>query len=261
MNEDKLIMAIAEDKLNQCYNNYMITNTAFLDMRQQSVCKKALINNAEIKGFFYGGYLDAERRMAVFIPNYVDVNEERALYKYFIDNEENNPLALIRVKHSGYKELSHRDYLGSLLGLGIKRESIGDIIVSKKGADIIVLREMAEFLLTNYDKAGRTYLEIRLEKIENIIIPEGHVEEKSDTVASLRIDNVMASAFGLSRSNATNAIKSGLVFINNLQIEKPEKMVSQGDKLVLRGKGKVILKEIGGSTRKGRTFITFTVMK
>ncbi|MHC1723477.1 MAG: RNA-binding protein [Aminipila sp.] len=261
MNEDKLIVAIAEDRITQCQENYMITNTGFLDMRQQTLCKKLLSGNTDVKGFFYGGYSDAERRIAIFIPEYIEAETEAQLHEYFIKNKADNPLTLIRAKHSGYKDLSHRDYLGSLIGMGIKREAIGDILVYKGGADVLVLREMADFLLTNYGKAGKTYLELTLEVIENIIIPEGHVVEKSDTVASLRLDNVVASAFGISRGNATEAIKSGIVFLNNLQIEKPEKLVNEGDKLVLRGKGKVILKEIGGSTRKDRIFITLMVMK
>ena len=261
MNEDKLIVAIAEDKITQCQENYMITNTGFLDMRQQTLCRKLLRSNAEVKGFFYGGYPDAERRITIFIPEYIDAETEEDLHEYFLKNKEDNPLTLIRAKHNGYKDLSHRDYLGSLTGMGIKREAIGDILVDKEGADVLVLREMAEFILTNYGKAGRTYLDITIEDIEHIVIPEGRVVEKSDTVASLRLDNVVASAFGTSRSNAAEAIKGGIVFVNNLQVEKPEKLVNQGDKLVLRGKGKVILKEIGGSTRKDRIFITLMIMK
>ncbi len=261
MNEDKLIVAIAEDKIMQCQENYMITNTGFLDMRQQTLCRKLLRNTAEVKGFFYGGYPDAERRITIFIPEYIKAQTEEALHEYFLKNKEDNPLTLIRAKHNGYKDLSHRDYLGSLTAMGIKREAIGDILVDKEGADVLVLREMAEFILINYGKAGRTYLDLTVADIEHIVIPEGRVVEKSDTVASLRLDNVVASAFGTSRSNAAEAIKGGIVFVNNLQVEKPEKLVNQGDKLVLRGKGKVILKEIGGSTRKDRIFITLMIMK
>lgn len=261
MNEDKLIVAMAQDKMNQCIENYMITNTGFLDMRQQTLCKKILQSTIEVKGFFYGGYPDAERRIALFTPEYIEAQTERELHEYFLKNKEDNPLALIRAKHSGYKELSHRDYLGSLTGMGIKREAIGDILVYKEGADILVLREMAEFILMNYGKAGRTYLELNLEEVDNLIIPEGHAIEKSYTVASLRLDNVIAAAFSISRSSASNSIKTGMVFVNSMQTEKPEKIVNQGDKLVLRGKGKIILKEIGGNTRKDRIFIILTVMK
>lgn len=261
MNEDKLIIAMAEDKIGQCYNNYMITNTGFLDMRQQTISRKTIKSNTNIKGFFYGGYEESERRIAIFLPDYIDVSTDEELHDHLRQNKEDNPLALIRAKHNGYKELSHRDYLGSLIGLGIKRESIGDILVSKEGADIVVLKEMAEFLLINYGKAGRTYLDLWQEDIKNIYVPEGRTEEKDATVASLRLDNVLSAAFGLSRSKALEAIRTGIVFVNNLQAEKAEKILNQGDKLVLRGKGKVFLKEIGGNTRKNRIFIKFMVMR
>ncbi|QAT43979.1 YlmH family RNA-binding protein [Aminipila luticellarii] len=261
MNEDKLIIAMAEDKADQCQENYMITNTGFLDMRQQTLCKNTVTKNPGAKGFFYGGYPDAERRIAVFIPDYIEAATEKDLHEYFLKNKEESPLALIRARHNGYKPLSHRDYLGSLTGLGIKRDAIGDILVSKDGADILILREMHDFLLANYGKAGRTYLELTAEELDQLILPEGQVSEKSGTVASLRLDNVVAAAFGMSRSNAAEAIKSGSVFVNNLQTAKNEKLVREGDKIVWRGKGKVVLKDIGGNTRKDRIYITFMVMR
>ncbi|MFV0517128.1 MAG: RNA-binding protein [Aminipila sp.] len=261
MNEDKLIIAIAKDKLEKCQNNYMITNTVFLDMRQQTLCRNILGNNMDCRGFFYGGYDEAERQIALFLPEYIPAKSAEEVKNYFEENKDENPLSLIRVTHSGYKELNHRDYLGSLIGLGIKRESIGDIIVYKGGADVIVLKELTEFLLANYNQVGRTEVQPSNVNLSDIKIPEGHMEEKGDTVASLRLDNVISSAFNLSRTAATTAIKSGIVFVNNMQIEKPDKTVSQGDKLVLRGKGKVILKEIGGNTKKDRIYITLMLMK
>jgi len=261
MNEDKLILAMAEDKLTQCQENYMITNTGFLDMRQQTLCKKMLRSRSDVRGFFYGGYADSERRIGVFIPEYIHMETEEELHEYFLNNIEDNPLTLIRAEHSGYKELTHRDYLGSLIGMGIKREAIGDILVHQKGADILVLRTITEFLLVNYSKAGRTNLTLREEKIERIISPEVYSEERNVTVASLRLDNVVAAAFKLSRSAAVQAIKSGVVFLDGMQTEKPEKIVGQGDKIVLRGKGKTVLREIGGNTRKDRVYITIMIMK
>ncbi|QIB67879.1 RNA-binding protein [Aminipila butyrica] len=261
MNEDKLTLALAEDKLTQCRDHYMITNTNFLDMRQQTICKNVGRGCGDVRAFYYGGYGDAERRVAVFVPDYVGAESQEQLLAYFSENKEDNPLTLIRAKHSGYKALSHRDYLGSLTGMGIKREAIGDILVSENGADILILKEMLDFLLLNYGKAGRTYLELTAEELSDIYIPEGLTEEKSCTVASLRLDNVVAAAFGLSRGKAAEAIKAGLVFVNSMQMAKAEKSLSQGDKIVLRGKGKVILKEIGGNTRKDRIFIMLTLMK
>lgn len=92
--------------------------------------------------------------------------------------------------------LTHRDYLGSLMGLGIKRESTGDILVRKDGADIIVLKEMASFIMMNMDKAGRARLQFEEVPVSELIVPEFHRIEVTESVSSLRLDNVLSAAFG-----------------------------------------------------------------
>jgi RNA-binding protein YlmH len=141
------------------------------------------------------------------------------------------------------------------MGLGIKREMIGDILVREDGADIVVIKDMADFLLYHYEKAGRTSLKAEIVSIDQIIVPENRFEEKRDTVASLRLDNLVASAFSVSRGRAAEAIAGGLVFVNGLQSEKADRQIKEGDKVVLRGKGKILLKSVGGVTRKDRISI------
>ena len=131
----------------------------------------------------------------------------------------------------------------------------GDILVHKNGADIIIMDDIRDFILTNYANAGRTALTTEALPIDQLHIPDAHTEMIKDTVASLRLDNVISSAFRLSRAKAAEAIRSGLVFVNSMQTEKPDAKVEQGDKLVFRGKGKAYLREIGGQTRKDRTYI------
>ncbi len=245
MKEDALLLAGIEDKISQCLDKYMVTNSAFLDMRQRTLAEGACRRHKGLRYCFYGGHEDAERTVAVFLPDYAQLTEY-------------NPLALLRLtRESGRfssrdKELTHRDYLGSLMGLGLKREMIGDILVREDGADIVIIKEMGEFLLYHYEKAGRTALRAEIAPIEDIIVPEGRYEEKRDTVASLRLDNLVSSAFSLSRGKAVVAIESGLVFVNGVQSEKPDRQMKEGDKLVLRGRGKALLKAVGGVTRKDR---------
>ena len=132
---------------------------------------------------------------------------------------------------------------------------IGDILVRDDGADIIIMDDIEDFLMLNYQKAGRTELSLSALPLSELRIPETKTAMIKDTVASLRLDNVISSAFKMSRSKAADAIRTGLVFINSLQAEKPDMKVEEGDKLVLRGKGKAYLKEVGGQTRKDRTYI------
>lgn len=242
MKEDEQLLAGIKDKIAQCTGNDTVTCTAFLDPRQRLLAENLCRGYKGLKYYFNGGYEDAERRIAVFLPDYAEPGDD-------------DLLALLRIAKTGHRELSHRDYLGSLTGLGIKREVIGDILVREDGADIIILKDMSDFLLYHYEKAGRVNLQAEILPLDRIIIPEGRFEEKKDTVASLRLDNIVASAFSLSRVRATEAINSGIVFLNGLPCDKADRQVRQGDKLVLRGKGKVVLKEVGGTTKKDRIFI------
>lgn len=242
MKEDAVLLAGIEDKIRQCLEYSMTTNSAFLDMRQRTLAEARCRQYPGLRYCFYGGYEDAERTVVVFLPDYAEL-------------DDSNPLSLLRITRNGSRTLSHRDYLGSLTGLGVKREVIGDILVRDGGADIVIIKDMGDFLLYHYEKAGRTVLKAELVPIQEIIVPENRFEEKRDTVASLRLDNLIASAFNLSRGRAAEAIESGLVFVNGLQIEKSDRQIKEGDKLVLRGKGKVLLKAVGGVTKKDRTSI------
>jgi RNA-binding protein YlmH len=242
MKEDEVLLAGIEDKISQCLENYMVTNSTFLDMRQRTLAEALCRQHKGLRCCFYGGYEDAERTVVIFLPDYAEL-------------ADHDPLALLRITQSGQRALSHRDYLGALMGLGIKREIIGDILVRENGADIVIIREMGDFLLYNYEKAGRTSLKAEIVSIGEIIVPENRFEEKRDTVASLRLDNLVASAFSLSRGRAAEAVEGGMVFVNGLQIDKADRQIKEGDKLVLRGKGKVLLKAVGGVTKKDRISI------
>ena len=143
MNEDRLIIALAEDKIGQCEERNYIVNTGFLDTHQQSVLRQAFARRSfGCSVVFTGGYEDAERRILLCLPDYIcepgtKVSEE--------DVSDTGVLTVIRaiVQNPGGRPLTHRDYLGSLMGVGIKREMIGDILVRENGADIIALSEIA----------------------------------------------------------------------------------------------------------------------
>lgn len=254
--EDAVLSARLTDKMRQCEDQYMMTHSVFLDMRQRTLAQSVLSKQQGVRWGFYGGYEDAERCVAVFVPDYLDVTG--SMDDYFKAHPEDDPLRVVRAKTlGGAGRLTHRDYLGSLLGLGLKREVVGDILVREDGADIVVDCDIADFLMLHYGKAGRVSLSLSLVSAAEIIIPQGRIEEREDTVASLRLDNVVASVFSMSRGSASEAVRSGLVFVNGLQLQKPDSTVREGDKLVLRGKGKAVLKTVGGRTRKDRIVICY----
>ena len=245
---EELALAKIEDKYIQCQMRNMLSCSAFLDVETAALAEKKFANTKHV---LYGGYDDAERRVMIFLPDYYD--ELPA---------EDDPLAVLHITvPKGSRRLNHRDYLGSILALGIDRSLVGDILVRDDGADILVLKNMADYFLTNYDKAANVTLKAELLAVSELTFKPSVLSEVKDTVASLRLDNLVSSAFHLSRTKAQEAVKGGIVFVNGLQCIKPDYMMSEGDKLVLRGSGKAVLSEIGKTTKKDRIFITLSVYK
>lgn len=242
--EDKFLISLAEDKLRQCETRNIPTCTHFLDLRQQSLLQTHFKGLSGAQYVFFGGYADAERCVLVFLPDYADCSML-------------GDIVCIRVQTSGAlpKSLTHRDYLGALMGIGLKRETIGDILVRENGADILVLADVKKYVLSDFCAAGRARFHAEEIPLSDIALPQTDSVIKRDTVPSLRLDCITATAFSLSRGNACAFIDGGKVFVNGVQILKKDHKLSEGDKLVIRGKGKAILKEIGGLSKKDRIFV------
>lgn len=254
--EDRILLAGMEDKIRQTEEQYRMTNSRFLDLRQRSLAE--VMSRSRCGGIiygFYGGYEDAERVVEVFFPP--ERMEGDSIEEHFRRVPEDNPLTVIRAElKKGTPPLSHRDYLGALMGLGIKREMTGDIIVRDDGADIIVLREAAEFLLLHYTKAGRANLTLSEVAVDGLRAAEGHGEEITASVASLRLDNVVAAAFHVPRNRAAEAVEAGIIYVNGICEKKTDRRVKEGEKIVFRGKGRARLLSAGGKNGKGRMKIT-----
>lgn len=264
MHSDELLLARLEDKIQQAADNYMLTAGDFLDMHQRKIaseyCKSRRL---PVKVLFYGGYEDAERCMPVFLPDYIEMP---AAGEWQVPEEVADLVRIVRVTvPKGGRALTHRDYLGSLLALGLDREVTGDILVRQPdertgcGADIIVETGVAEFIEMHYDKAGRTNLSVEILPVDKLDIGVQNITRKRDTVASLRLDNIVSSAFALSRAKAAEAIRRGIVSVNSMEALKVDQEISEGDKIVLRGKGKVVLAETGGRSRKDRIIVTYNI--
>ena len=268
MNDDKLILAQAEDRLEQCQAYDMLAHTGFLDARQQSLVRRAFgERRGDVRIAYYGGYGDADRVIMAALPYYMQFEESLPeADPAAADTPEavRELLTVIRAtvpkgstaSRSG-RALSHSDYLGALTGLGLKRTVIGDILVRDDGADIIVLTDIADFLMNTFASAGRSHLSLERLPIEALKLPERTVTEIHDTVASLRLDALLAAAFRLPRGKAADAIRQGLVFVDHLEATKADMSIEEGAELVIRHKGKVRLAAVGGRSRKDRINVTF----
>ena len=142
------------------------------------------------------------------------------------------------------------------MGLGLTREKIGDILVGENSADVLVSRTAEPFLLEQWESAGRAHLQVAPLALADVTAPAQAQREMRDTVSSLRLDSVLSSGFSISRQKAADAVTAGRVEVNWLACAKPDRAVTEGDVLTVRGLGKCKLTAVGGPTKKGRLPVT-----
>ena len=138
------------------------------------------------------------------------------------------------------------------MGMGITRETVGDILVGQGSCDLFVTEEMAPYLLQNFTEAGRTKLKLSQIPLCDVCIPQAEIQEIRDTVSSLRLDSLISSGFRISRSCAVQYITAGKAAIDGLPCEKPDKIMDAGAKISVRGLGKIKIHSVNGLTKKGR---------
>ena len=247
--EDRLALAKVLDKAEQASGRNIPAATDFLSPQQraQALDLLHLAGISESAYVLQGGYEGAERQVLQFLPDWMEPESAEA------------PIRCLRAVFREEEKLSHRDFLGSLMGMGIVREKVGDILVAPGSADLLVLEGVADFLLQSWNSAGRAKLRVFAIEPENLHIPTVQRKEVRDTVSSLRLDAVAASGFRLARGKAAALIESGKVQLNWRECVKPDKLLEAGDVVSARGFGKFELGEVGGLTRKGRVSIVLRV--
>ena len=239
--DDRVLLAKLWDKINAGIRRNITANTCFLSPREQEMARYLFGDEPGLQ--FFGGYGDAERKMLVYLPEYL---EESSLY------DDDSPITCLRASFFEEDTLTHRDFLGALMGAGIARETVGDICVSKGCCDFFVTAEIAPYIEQNFLSAGRTRLHLSRIMLRDAQIPEPEVKEIKDTVASLRLDSVISSGFRIGRSLAAQYISAGKAAIDGLPCEKPDKTVVEGMKVSVRGLGKIKLASVNGRTKKDR---------
>ena len=238
--EDKILLARLWDKISAGIRKNIPVSTCFLSPREQELSQYLFGNQPGLYAF--GGYPDATRKMLVYMPEYL--TEENLM--------EEAGLCCLRASFYQGDTLSHRDFLGALMGAGIGRETVGDICVTNGSCDFFVTKGIAPYLLQSLESAGRTKLKLQEIPLEDAHIPQPEVQEIRDTLASLRLDSVVSSGFRISRGSAGEYICAGKAVLNSLPCEKPDKAVEEGAVISVRTLGKIRLKTVGGQTKKGR---------
>ena len=242
--EDKLLLAKVWDKLTAGMQRQIPAATAFLSPRDQEMTQYLFGSQPGL--LFFGGYEDAERAMAVYLPEYLDLDWLK---------EEDSPVVCLQCTWFEKDSLNHRDLLGALMGAGISRDSVGDICVSNGRCQLFVTAQIAPYILQNFTSAGRTKLRVEAVPLSEVAIIEAETKEIRDTVASIRLDSIVSSGFRIGRTLAAQYISAGKAAIDGLPCEKPDRNVPEGAKISVRGLGKCKLRSIGGQTKKGRISI------
>lgn len=240
--DDKLIIAKILDKAEEVQKEHEPRATGFLDPYQQVLAKRIAQGLTSVGYFFDGGYPGAERQRLVFHPDYLD--------PAYVDPQ------LVLVKITGnfkFQQVTHRDYLGAILGLGLSRDKLGDIlIIQEGGAQVIADPLVLPFLRQNLEQVHQVTVRIEEIKREEIALPEEKVKEIRATAASLRLDAVAGEGFGISRSQMTKEITSEKVKLNWFVTTDCAQKVAVGDVISLRGRGRILVNEITGISKKGR---------
>lgn len=225
-------LARSAEKGKICFSDFLTPTE-----RSQIICMKDIAGCCNID--FDGGYPDAERVRAKFSP--VD-----------FDYEVESPVKAVKIRWR-MGTLSHRDVLGSVLGLGISRGKIGDIIVGDGECTVICDGGVLPYITENLVRVGK--VGVTSEECHEVKAVEKEQKIIDVSVVSLRLDILVSEGFSVPRSQASEMIRSGFCFVNWVKTESPSYTVKIGDVITLRGKGRVTFYAIGGQSRKGKTFI------
>lgn len=186
---------------------------------------------------FFGGFNDAERCVVAF--------GEDCAY----------PISALKITKKGEKDLLHKDYLGSVLSLGIERNLIGDILICQDGAYMMVLDHIKDYILENILKIGNTGVKVYEVSLDEVLGIEHSYDIKTSQVSSLRLDAIVAKCINQSRTKSTELIKRGLCVKNYIEEKDVSKEVLSGDIISVRGYGKFKIETKGNLSKKGKVII------
>ena len=246
--EERILLARVLDKLELSRSRNVPAHTSFLSPGEQAAVTDLLNAWGRPRHRFWGGYPDSERQICVFPAGWQEADD--------VLQDPDGPLTALQANLPAGASLTHRDVLGALMGLGITREVLGDILLPETGVcQVVVLREAAPILLSQWEGAGRYKVSVSELSLDRLTPRPAQVRTIRDTVATPRLDAVAAAGFSLSRGRAAGLIAAGKVSLNHRECLKADRQVSEGDVITCRGLGKCVVKAAPGTSKKGRTFL------
>ncbi len=240
--EDALLHARIDDACQLCEWRSCPRFVGFLDEHRQAVARAVLREKGEQNVCFFGGYEGAERVFLGVFPSFLPPQTEAF------------PIVAIGFSYRKAATLTHRDFLGTLLSLGLKREKIGDIVCDEGQTVVFVCEELADFVAESVTKVGGEGVKAQF-PFDGTVNVQRKFEEWQDTVASPRLDAVLKVALHTSREEASRKIAAGLVSLNHMPCLSVSQEVHETDVLSVRGGGRFVVDRLGPLTKKGRLFI------
>jgi len=225
---EKILAQKIKDKIEnvQKYNSPQVTD--FLDPYQQRFAESFLKSRDDLTYLTYGGYSSAERAKIAVMP------------KNWLAEAVDLKITFLNIRGSfKFKDVSHRDFMGAILNLGLKREKIGDFIIEENAAKVAVDSLAASFIINNLKQVNNVSVTVKEISCDEVVVQPEKAKDIKGTVASLRLDAVASLGFGYSRSKIVNVIKADQVKLNWQRANDPASQVKKGDVISLRGRGRI----------------------
>lgn len=244
---EKYLIDSGFDWIEWVQRNYAPYLTDFLNPRERHIIMSLVNQQEDIDVAFYGGLEDAESKRALLYPT------------YFIPTNEDYHITLFEIDYpSQFTNINHGQVLGTLMGAGLKREVIGDIITDGERVQFFAEDQLEDYIRMSVNRIGKNAVIIKKTPIENQVEPVEHYETRKISVSSLRLDVIIAGAFNFSRQIAKSLINSEKVKMNWEVINQAQVEVDFGDMISVRGYGRMRLIELNGESRKGKLQLTIS---
>lgn len=227
------------------YQRGIVTYSDFLNLNELNILHTMPKTELYTTYKVFGGYDFSERQMVAFLP-------DALCYEYFY------PISVLKIRPLQKKfseTLSHRDYLGAILNLGLERSKIGDIVVQDDFAILFVHQSLESFVQDELKRIRHTSVITEVENFQDFSYSP-KIEEKKGTVSSLRLDSILALAFSSSRTKLVAYIENGKVFVNGKLITSNGHQIKDSDIISVRGLGRFQYKGMVSQTKKRRYFVT-----
>jgi RNA-binding protein YlmH len=234
------------DWIERAADLHQVKKTDFLDPRQALIVETLVRRTRDLQLVWSGGYPEAERKRAIIAPNYM------------VLEPEDSGISLLAITSDDDKisDLEHGDYLGAMLGLGLKRDKIGDLHVTENGCHCLIAEEMVDFIHLHIQQVHRVYVSTTILPLEQLKPVKPKLEEMSLSVASMRLDGIVGDVWRLSRAKALIPIKAGRCRVNWKVVEDPSCPLKAGDTISMKGFGRFVVHAVQGETKKGRIRLT-----